>query len=183
MLSESGREHFGGAVGARSFSKLKTIVSGGATRAESVRNGLDSADPLSNVVAVHDAARPLVSVDEITRTIESAAVGGAACLVAEVTDTIKEVRDGLIRGTKDRSKLRRALTPQAFRTDILRRAFEGVVLSDAATDECYLVEKLGIDIATVDGSPRNIKITREDDLRIAEALLRAADGSQLSVLS
>jgi 2-C-methyl-D-erythritol 4-phosphate cytidylyltransferase len=172
VLSESGREQFEHTLDGRSFPKIRNLVSGGSTRAESVKNGLDAVDPACEIVAVHDAARPLVSVDEITRTIETAVVVGAACLVAEVTDTIKEVRNGIIRGTADRSNLRRALTPQAFRTDILKRAFENTELSDAVTDECYLVEKLGIDIAVVEGSPRNIKITREDDLRIAEAYLQ-----------
>ena len=172
VLSEDGREHFELAVNGRSFSKIRKIVTGGSTRAASVKNGLNAVDPACHTVAVHDAARPLVSVDEITRTIETAVVVGAACLVAEVTDTIKEVRNGIIRGTADRSNLRRALTPQAFRTDILKRAFENTELSDAVTDECYLVEKLGIDIAIVEGSSRNIKITREDDLRIAEAYLQ-----------
>jgi 2-C-methyl-D-erythritol 4-phosphate cytidylyltransferase len=176
VLREDGREHFELAVNGRSFSKIRKIVTGGSTRAASVKNGLNAVDPACHTVAVHDAARPLVSIDEITRTIETAVVVGAACLVAEVTDTIKEVSEGLIRGTTDRSKLRRALTPQAFRTDILRRAFEDVELNDAVTDECYLVEKLGVDITIVEGRARNIKISREDDLRIAEAYLRIETG-------
>ena len=80
----------------------------------------------------------------------------------------------MIRGTVERATLRRALTPQAFRLDILRRAFAPTELDQNITDECYLVEKLGIDIVCVEGSLRNIKITREDDLRVAEALLTAS---------
>ncbi|MBV9240929.1 MAG: 2-C-methyl-D-erythritol 4-phosphate cytidylyltransferase [Acidobacteria bacterium] len=177
VLSENGRTLFERAVGERSFSKLTKLVAGGATRAESVKNGLDHVHPECEIVAVHDGARPLVAVDEITATIQRAADTGAACLVAEVTDTIKKVGDGEIRGTVDRCTLRRALTPQAFRVDILRRAFENAEPNETITDECYLLEQLGVAIAYVDGSSRNIKITREDDLEIAKALLaeRSAD--------
>lgn len=152
------------------FSKVSKVVGGGLTRAESVRNGLEAADD-ADIVAVHDGARPLVTADEIERTIEKAKETGAACLVAPVTDTIKTVRGDEIADTLDRTKLRRALTPQAFTTEVLRRAFEGVDLAESVTDECYLVEKLGHPIAIVEGSSRNIKITHPEDLILAEALL------------
>lgn len=153
--------------------KLKSIVSGGQSRAESVRNGLDAIDPApKHIIAVHDGVRPLVSVDEITRTVEKAAQTGAACLVADVTDTIKEVEGEHILRTIDRNRLRRALTPQAFRYDILRDAFQNCGASESTTDECYLVEKLGVKIAFVEGNARNIKITRPEDLVLAEAFLR-----------
>jgi 2-C-methyl-D-erythritol 4-phosphate cytidylyltransferase len=125
----------------------------------------------TDIVTVHDGARPLVSVDEIERTIAKARETGAACLVAPVTDTIKSVRSGEIADTLDRDKLRRALTPQAFKIDVLKKAFENADLSESATDECYLVEKLGHPIAVVEGSSRNIKITHPEDLFLAEALL------------
>jgi len=125
------------------------------------------------MVAVHDGARPFVTIDEIEQTIETAAKVGAACLVAEVTDTIKEVNtsSGLLRRTLDRTTLRRALTPQAFKLDILQHAFRD--FDPNATDECYLVERLDYyyDIVYIEGSSRNIKITREEDLKLAEALL------------
>jgi 2-C-methyl-D-erythritol 4-phosphate cytidylyltransferase len=155
--------------------KLKNIVVGGPTRAESVRNGLDVIDPsTAGIVVVHDGARPLVTVDEITRTITAADQHGAACLVAPITDTIKEVIDGKINRTIDRSTLRRALTPQAFQYNILVRAFDGANLHEGITDECYLVELLDHyhPIVAVEGSPRNIKITRPDDLRFAEMFLK-----------
>jgi 2-C-methyl-D-erythritol 4-phosphate cytidylyltransferase len=120
---------------------------------------------------VHDGARPFVSVDEIERTVAKAKEIGAACLVAPVTDTIKTIRGDEIAATLDRDKLRRALTPQVFRVELLRKAFEGVELTDAITDECYLVEKLGHPIAIVEGSPRNIKITHREDLALAETML------------
>ena len=153
-----------------SFEKLVAVVAGGATRAGSVSNGLQAAGD-ADIVAVHDGARPFVSVDEIERTVAKAKATGAACLVAPVTDTIKTIRGDEISGTLDRDKLRRALTPQAFKIEVLRRAFELGDLSEAVTDECYLVEKLGHPIAFVEGSSRNIKITTAEDLILAEALL------------
>ncbi|HEY2866930.1 MAG TPA: 2-C-methyl-D-erythritol 4-phosphate cytidylyltransferase, partial [Pyrinomonadaceae bacterium] len=155
----------------RSFGKIANIVVGGETRAESVKNGLAAVSDDMDIVTVHDGARPLVTVEEIERTIEAARRTGAACLVAPVTDTIKAIQGNEIASTLDRSKLRRAVTPQAFRLDVLRKAFEGVDLNDSITDECYLVERLGHPIEIVEGSAHNIKITHTEDLAIAEALL------------
>ncbi len=158
-------------VGIYGIRKVSRIVAGGATRAESVSNGLEAVSPACTIVAVHDGARPLVSVDDIGATVRAAEEFGAACLTARVTDTIKQVSGGVIKSTVDRAALRRALTPQAFRFDLLRRAFHDADLTDAATDECYLVEKLGVAIKVVEGSPRNIKVTTPDDLSIAELFL------------
>ncbi len=152
--------------------KLTNVVSGGPTRAESVRNGLHAVGTDVEIVVVHDGARPLVTVDEIERTIAKAIETGAACLAASLTDTIKSISGGEIAATLDRAKLRRALTPQAFKIEVLRAAFEGAELTDSVTDECYLVEKLGHPIAIVEGSSRNIKITHPEDLVLAEALIR-----------
>ncbi len=155
------------------FVKLRNIVSGGKSRAESVFNGLKSLDEkTADIIAIHDGARPLVSVQEITETVKTAKEKGAACLVAAVTDTIKEVANGMVVKTINRSALRRALTPQCFRYEVLRRAFKQIDLSETVTDECYLVEKLGFEIALVEGSGRNIKITTKDDFLIAETLLK-----------
>jgi 2-C-methyl-D-erythritol 4-phosphate cytidylyltransferase len=155
------------------LAKVRKIVAGGDTRAGSVRNGLDAVSgSKGDVVAVHDGARPLVSIDEIAQTVKKAGETGAACLVAAVTDTIKEVADGRIIGTIDRGKLRRALTPQAFRYEILQKAFAEGGTGAEVTDECYLVEKLGQRIAYVEGSARNIKVTHPEDVLLAEIFLR-----------
>jgi 2-C-methyl-D-erythritol 4-phosphate cytidylyltransferase len=155
--------------------KLQTVVAGGISRAASVNNGLNAVSADTAIVAVHDGARPLVTVDEIERTIERAKQTGAACLVAAVTDTIKSIRGGEIAATLDRNELRRALTPQAFSLDVLKKAFEGADLDESVTDECYLVERLGHPIAIVEGSVRNIKITHPEDLVLAEALFRSGN--------
>ena len=152
--------------------KISSVVAGGASRAESVLKGLNAVDPATDVVAVHDGVRPLVSTDEIAAVIEKAKEMGAACLVAVVTDTIKQVKDGRITGTVDRKNLRRAMTPQAFRYSILKQALEFADLSSSVTDECMLVERQGHEIAYVEGSLRNIKVTHPEDRVLAEALLR-----------
>ena len=155
------------------FGKLKTVVAGGNTRAASVWNGLNATSPNTGIVAVHDGARPLVTPEEITRTIEKARETGAAILVAPVTDTIKEITGDKIVGTIERTRLRRALTPQCFRVEILRRAFEEFTdLNEIATDESFLVEKLGVAVSIIEGSTRNIKITVPEDLVLAEILLK-----------
>lgn len=148
------------------------LAAGGMTRAESVYNGMKLLDPEVEIVAVHDGARPFVTPDEIDETVEKAKEIGAACLVAAVTDTIKEIDGTRIIGTIDRAKLRRALTPQAFRRAILEKAFAHADLNESVTDECVLVEKLGYDIGIVEGNARNIKITHPEDLILAELLLK-----------
>ena len=134
--------------------------------------GLDAVGG-ADIVAVHDGARPFVTPDEIDRTVAKAIETGAACLVGRVTDTIKTISGDEISGTLDRDKLRRALTPQVFKKEVLQRAFELGDLSEAVTDECYLVEKLGHPIAFVEGSSRNIKITHPDDLAFAALLAKS----------
>ena len=149
-------------------------VAGAASRAESVYNGLLAVDSATEIVAVHDGARPLVTPEEIARTIERARETGAACLTAPVTDTIKEVDEGWITGTVDRRMLRRAMTPQAFKYELLMEAFRGRDLSDDITDECFLVEQLGHKIASVAGGTRNIKITHAEDLLLTEYFLQVS---------
>ena len=178
VLSETGRDEFERFSSEYQILNLKSIVIGGASRTESVKNGLDAVDAATaNIIIVHDGARPLVSVDEITRTVEKAAETGAACLVAGLTDTIKEIDGEFISRTIDRSRLRRALTPQAFRYDIIRRAFDDSGLNESITDECFLVERLGYPISCVEGSSKNIKITHQSDLAIAEAIISASGWS------
>lgn len=154
--------------------KLAKIVPGGATRAESVLHGLQAVrEATAEIVAVHDGVRPFVTPDEIARTVVAAASEGAAILVSSPVDTIKKVKDGAVAGTLKRDELRNALTPQCFRYKLLRRAYEQVDVNDPElTDESAMVERLGVRIATVEGSLRNIKITREEDLAIGEALLK-----------
>jgi 2-C-methyl-D-erythritol 4-phosphate cytidylyltransferase len=127
----------------------------------------------ADIVAVHDGVRPFVAVEEIERTVAAARETGAAILVGPVVDTIKEINGDSVVRTLNRKQLRRALTPQCFRYDLLKRAFENIDVNDPSiTDESFLVEKLGERVAIVEGSPANIKITTKQDLLIAEAYLR-----------
>jgi 2-C-methyl-D-erythritol 4-phosphate cytidylyltransferase len=157
-----------------SLRKLAKVVPGGATRAESVLHGLQAVrEATAEIVGVHDGVRPFVTPDEITRTVEAAKLEGAAILVSSPVDTLKEVRDGVVVKTLRRADLRNALTPQCFQYKLLRRAYEEVDVTDPdLTDESSLVERLGVRVATVEGSPRNIKITRQEDILLGEALLK-----------
>lgn len=169
VLSSIETKNFLQAINKYSIKKLSKIVAGGATRADSVFNGLKAIQPNSKtIVAVHDGARPLVTPAEISRTIEKAEADGAACLAAKITDTIKKVSGDKVVETINRNQLCRALTPQCFRYEILWHAFEKRDLNEDATDECFLVEKAGYEISIVEGSPRNIKITHSEDLALAE---------------
>jgi len=161
-----------------SLQKVARVVAGGETRAQSVKKGL-AAIAEAEVVAVHDGVRPLVTPDEIDRVVSAAAANGAAVLVAEVAETIKEIENNRIARTLARDKLRRALTPQCFRFDLLERAYEGLAEIEASgievTDDSFLVERLGVNVVAVSGSARNIKITTQEDLAWAEALLKKSD--------
>ena len=154
--------------------KISRVVAGGETRAQSVKSGLAAIEQ-AEVVAVHDAVRPLVTHDEIDRVVVAAAESGAAILVAGVSETIKEVEDHRVARTVARAHLRRALTPQSFHFDILKRAYEQLDELESSgvevTDDSFLVECLGVAVSVVEGNARNIKITTPEDLAMAEAFL------------
>lgn len=128
-----------------------------------------------NVVAVHDAVRPLVTPEEIDATVRAAEATGAAILAARAVDTVKESEgEGTARvaRTLDRSRLWHAQTPQCFRHDLLRRAYESArAFGFEATDDSSLVERLGAPVRIVEGGARNIKITTPQDLALAEILI------------
>lgn len=159
--------------------KLSRVVQGSATRAESVWNGLKSIRAATaEIVAVHDGVRPFVTTDEISLTVQKAKETGAAILATPVTDTVKEVENEIIKGTHERAKLWRALTPQCFRYEILKRAFEHAHDKELnATDDSAMVEAIGVSVSIVEGSPRNIKITHPEDLVLAEAFLKESQVS------
>lgn len=162
-------------IGKYGIKKLAKVVAGGNTRAESVWKGLNSIrSATAEIVAVHDGARPLVSPEEISECVLKAQETGAAILTAPVTDTIKQIsQDGKILQTISRAELRRALTPQCFRYEILKRAFENADLSESATDESFLVERSGIEVSIVEGRAGNIKVTTPEDLIVVESFLKS----------
>jgi 2-C-methyl-D-erythritol 4-phosphate cytidylyltransferase / 2-C-methyl-D-erythritol 2,4-cyclodiphosphate synthase len=140
------------------------VVSGGPRRQDSVRRGAEALAVADNtVVLVHDGARPFVPAADVRAVAAAAADAGAALLVAPVVDTVKRVSGGLVAGTVPRDDLVRALTPQAFRAGVLLRAWEVAGTRDW-TDEAALVESAGSRVVAVPGDPRNVKVTRREDL-------------------
>lgn len=159
----------------KGFNKVKAIVNGGDSRAHSVKNGINAASEKADYYAIHDGARPLITVDEIERVIEAAFDTGAATLGTSVTDTIKIV-DGynVIESTPLRSQLRAVQTPQVFDRELYTFALEnaGESLMEF-TDDCSLIENMGGEVTVVKGSGENIKLTTPIDVVIAESILKA----------
>jgi 2-C-methyl-D-erythritol 4-phosphate cytidylyltransferase len=148
-------------------------VEGGTSRSASVRNALAAA-PEATTVVVHDAARPLVQRDLVERCLAALEPGvDGTIAAARMTDTVKEAgTDGRVLRTLDRSVLWAIQTPQVFRAEVLRRALERDEMAlAAATDDASLVEEMGGTVRVVEAPPENIKVTRETDLRMVEALL------------
>jgi 2-C-methyl-D-erythritol 4-phosphate cytidylyltransferase len=169
-------EEFRALVGRHGLLKPVRAVAGGETRAESVLRGLQAlaADDVE-IVAVHDGVRPFVTPDEIDRTVHEAQACGAAILATPAVDTIKEVDGGCVVRTLERSRLWRAQTPQCFRYDLLRRAYEQASASGLdATDDSALVERTGAAVSIVEGGAHNIKITTPQDIALAEILLKGS---------
>ncbi len=147
---------------------------GGATRQDSVRSGLEALPAETDIVLVHDGARPLVSQDLILRCIAGAREHGAAIAAVAVKDTLKRVDGrGCIRATVDRSGLWQAQTPQAARRELLLRAHQQAAEKGfVGTDEAALLEHAEIPVRVVEGEEQNIKITRPGDMALAAGLLQ-----------
>jgi len=146
------------------------VVKGGDRRQDSVANGFAAVAPESDVVLIHDAARPFVSADLIDRTIDAAAAHGAAIAALQSRDTVKRVAgDGRITETIPRETIYLAQTPQGFRRDVLAAAIELGRSGVEATDEAMLAERAGYHVHVVDGDPGNVKVTTSADLDAARA--------------
>jgi len=158
--------------------KIAPAVAGGVERQDSVRAGLAALPREISLVAVHDAARPCVSQESVSRVIAAAERSGAAILAMPVADTIKRVRDGRIVETPQRSECYAAQTPQVFRVEVLREALEKAHAEGrVGTDDAHAVEWLGVPVEVVEGDRRNLKVTRPEDIPIAERLLLARSKS------
>jgi len=158
---------------AHGLSKLAHVATGGEHRQGSVLAGLRSLDPAPDIVAIHDAARPLVSAALIERTVEACVECGAATTAVLVSDTIKEADEtGFVRATPDRSRLYATQTPQVFRYELILEAHQ-CAQEDGflATDDAALVERLGHPVKIVEGERVNIKITVPEDMAMARALI------------
>ena len=154
-------------------SKVKQIVEGGAQRSDSVRAGLDHVDPKSDFIAVHDAARPMVTPEKITRVFEAARTHGAATLAEPINDTLKRADADLnVTGPVDRSGVYAMQTPQVFGRKLLSEAYDLVAKNNlSVTDEVSAVELLDRKIVLVPNHDFNFKITYPRDLPLAEFVL------------
>jgi 2-C-methyl-D-erythritol 4-phosphate cytidylyltransferase len=144
------------------------VVAGGATRQDSVWRGVQALPGDVRLIVVHDAVRPRITRALVDAVVGAAVAGGAAICALPIAETVKQVRDGLVEGTLDRSTLWAVQTPQAFHATLLREAHDkarrdGVV----ATDDAMLVERLGHPVRVVRGLEDNVKITTPGDLRRA----------------
>lgn len=148
------------------------ISTGGRTRTESVRNGLEDLPDEASVVLIHDAARPLVGDSTIDRVITAVRAGHCAIAALPVVDTLKEVSaDGFVTRTIERERLWRAQTPQGFPRQLIVAAHrEANTQHISATDDAALCERLGIPVMVIRGSERAMKLTDEADFARAEAL-------------
>ncbi len=181
------------------FAKVTAVVVGGETRTDSVRNGLDALPPDTEIVLVHDAARPLITADVIDRVLAATAQTGAAVPGLPLSDTVKRVdARGTVRATIPRAMtpiihrptpnaqrltpnavitgLTAVQTPQGARVALLRAAYAHFDFAhDEPTDEASLLEAMGASVAVVPGDPANIKITRPEDLALAERLIHGME--------
>ncbi len=154
--------------------KLKKIIPGGTTRGESVYNGLKELKDDTELVVIHDGARPFISKSKIKEVIDAARREDGAILAIPIRDTLKEKRDSFISKTIHRDTLVRAQTPQVFKYSLLKEVYEklGKKIGFSNTDDSYIMEKCGYKIKIVNGEDKNIKITTPFDLKLAEIIIK-----------
>lgn len=154
------------------LTKISKIVAGGETRYESVLNGTRVLDKDTDIVVIHDGVRPLVTKQMIDEAIESCQINEAVVAAIPIKPTIKKVDQNtlLVEKTLDRRELWEIQTPQVFRKEILQKAYEQNT-DNESTDDATLVEQLGIDVKVFRGDYKNIKVTTQEDLTVAEAFL------------
>lgn len=152
--------------------KVCTIVPGGSTRQESVKNGLDALPKEARIALVHDGARPLISRELIARCIRQTEDCGSAVVCTPVTDTVKVEKDGCVVRTLDRSQLRAVQTPQCFFAGELKAAYEAAARDGVSvTDDASVMEHAGHSVHLLESSEVNFKLTTPEDLRRAEDII------------
>ena len=163
VVSERNHANVAAIRNAKGWRKTTPPVLGGARRRDSVRAGLEALPKDCGWIVVHDGARPFVTPEIIAAGLDAARHTGAAVAVVPAFDTVKRVApDGSIAETLDRDELRMAQTPQVFRRDVLERAHAEI--TDDATDDSAMAERIGVEVRTFPGSRENIKITTAEDL-------------------
>jgi len=159
------------------FKKIKHITPGGDSRGESALKGFVRIDDRSEYVAIHDAARCLITPELISATVREAYSVGAAAPCHKISDTVKMINGkGFVESTPDRELLRAVETPQVFKTELYRAAaYTAKQKSLSFTDDCALAESIGYAVKLVESDGSNIKITEKRDILLAELLLKERD--------
>lgn len=156
-----------------SLDKVSKIVVGGVERMLSVRAGLREVNREAQLIAIHDGARPFLSDKVLGEVLCQACRSGAAAPAIPVNDTIKRAENGIVQETVDRSALWAIQTPQVFQADLIRAAVEKAAQENAkVTDDCSVVERLGMKVVLTEGDRQNIKVTTPFDLILGEAILK-----------
>lgn len=153
--------------------KIGKVIAGGSTRSDSTRLGLAAIPISTEIIAIHDGARPTVAPSDINRVVKTARSERAAILASPVTSTLKRVAAKYIINTVEREGLYLAETPQAFRADLIREAYQKLGEDSSPTDDAQLVEALGFKVCIVMPEFLNIKVTTREDIALVEAILKA----------
>ncbi|NNU90934.1 MULTISPECIES: 2-C-methyl-D-erythritol 4-phosphate cytidylyltransferase [Anoxybacillus] len=173
VINDQERDQFVRMLRCFEIKKVNALVSGGEERQQSVYNGLKAVND-GHIVLIHDGARPFVTIKKIHELVHATKETGAAVLAVPVKDTMKQVVDGHIEKTVDRSSLWAVQTPQAFSMSLILNAHERAKKERfIGTDDASLVERMGHRVVIVEGEYTNIKLTTPEDLLFAEAILRA----------
>jgi 2-C-methyl-D-erythritol 4-phosphate cytidylyltransferase len=170
--------HVSGLISRYGITKAVKVVAGGATRPESVHNGVMAVSRGVEYIAVHDGARPFVTEKLLSDALDAAIRHNAATAAVPVVATVKRAEGGVVRETLSRDGLYEIQTPQVFQAELLKAALTKALAEKApVTDDCMAVEALGCPVAITPGSRLNIKLTTEDDLPLAEAIAAMRGGA------
>jgi len=175
LVTQPGRRgEFEGLIHRYGFSKAKRFADGGVERQDSVWNGIQAADSKTEIILIHDGARPCITPEAIEKTVVAARKHGAVVVATKVTDTIKEASEDLtVQQTVDRSKLWAVQTPQGFRYSLIREGYAEVRRQKKiVTDDTAAVELIGAKVHLVENTSPNLKVTSPSDIPLAEWLLR-----------
>ncbi|MEY8193073.1 2-C-methyl-D-erythritol 4-phosphate cytidylyltransferase [Peribacillus simplex] len=176
-INPTEKDYFSQLIAAYGLKKVKKLVVGGKERQQSVYNGLQHAG--EEIVLVHDGARPFINVGQISELTTAASLHGGAVIAVPVKDTIKKASNNKVVETVERSSLWAVQTPQAFRVSILKSAYEQAEAEAfLGTDDASLLERINEQVVIIEGNYDNIKITTQEDLYFAEAILHKQHGKR-----
>ncbi|MGG0413508.1 2-C-methyl-D-erythritol 4-phosphate cytidylyltransferase [Peribacillus simplex] len=176
-INPAEKDYFSQLIAAYGLKKVKKLVMGGKERQQSVYNGLQHAG--EEIILVHDGARPFINLGQISELTTAASLHGGAVIAVPVKDTIKKAANKKVVETVERSSLWAVQTPQAFRVSILKKAYEQAEAEAfLGTDDASLLERINEQVVIIEGNYDNIKITTQEDLYFAEAILHKQHGKR-----